>query len=128
MALSKATKEICFVYKLLVLMKVPVKTPIICHADNIGAIFIAENAAATPKSKHIDIKAKFVTQFVADKFIKVIFVKSENNVAEILTKNVQSKIFNKHDKNFIWTVEDLKNEKQFLIYLHNRQGVEKCCL
>ena len=94
MALSKATKEICFVYKLLVLMKVPVKTPIICHADNM----------------HIDIKAKFVTQFVADKFIKVIFVKSEDNVADIFTNNVQSEILNKHDKNFIWSVEDLKDE------------------
>ena len=91
-------------------MKVPVKTPIICHADNMGAIFMAENAAATPKSKHIDIKAKFVTQFVADKFIKVIFVKSENNVADIFTKNVQFKVLGKHDKNFIWTEKDLKNE------------------
>lgn len=91
-------------------MKVPVKTPIICHVDNVGAIFMAENASATPKSKHIDIKAKFVTQFVADKFIKVIFVKSEDNVADIFTKNVQSEILNKHDKKFIWTVKDLRDE------------------
>ena len=91
-------------------MKVPVKTPIICHIDNVGAIFMAENATATPKSKHIDIKAKFVTQFVADKFIKVIFVKSEDNVADIFTKNVQFEVLGKHDKNFIWTEKDLKNE------------------
>jgi len=110
MALSEATKEIRFVYELLVSMKVPVKTPIICNVDNVGAIFMAENATATPKSKHIDIKAKFVTQFVADKFIKVIFVKSEDNVADIFTKNVQFEVLGKHDKNFIWTEKDLKNE------------------
>ena len=42
-------------------MKIPVKTLIICYMDNMRAILIAENATATTKSKHIDIKAKFVT-------------------------------------------------------------------
>ena len=44
--------------------------------DNVGAIFMAENVTATPKSKHIDTRAKFVTQFIADGFLKVIFVKT----------------------------------------------------
>ena len=69
--------------------------------DNMRAILIAENATATTKSKHIDIKAKFVTQFVTDKFIKVIFVKFADNMIDIFTKNVQFEIFEKHDKNCI---------------------------
>ena len=101
MALSGATKEIKFVYELLSSMDVKVKLPILCQMDNIGAIFMAENAATTPKSKHIDIKTKFVTQFIADKFIKVIFVKSEDNTADIITKNVQLEVLEKHDRELL---------------------------
>ena len=45
MALSEATKEIRFIYKQLISMKIKVKTPIVCHVDNIGAIFMAENVS-----------------------------------------------------------------------------------
>ena len=106
MALSEATKEIRFVYELLNSMDVKVKLPIVCHVDNVGAIFMAENAAATPKSKHMNIKTKFVTQFIADKLIKVIFVKSEDNPADIFTKNVQLEVLQKHDSEFLWKIEN----------------------
>ena len=50
MALTEATKEIRFVYELLTSMGITVKTPIICNVDNIGALFMAENATAILKS------------------------------------------------------------------------------
>ena len=88
MALSEATKEIRFIYELLISMKINVKIPIVCRVDNVGAIFMAENVTATPKSKHIDTRAKFVTQFVDDGFLKIIFVKTAENVSDMFTKNV----------------------------------------
>ena len=83
MALSEATKEIRFIYELLILMKINVKIPIVCCVDNVGAIFMAENVTATPKSKHIDTRAKFETQFVDDGFLKIIFVKTAENVSDM---------------------------------------------
>jgi hypothetical protein len=107
MALSEATKEIRFIYELLTSMDVKVRLPIICQVDNVGAIFMAENVTATPKSKHIDTRAKFVTQFVVDGFLKVIFVKTAENTADIFTKNVSTEIHSKHMKDYIWKKEDL---------------------
>ena len=107
MALSEATKEIRFIYELLTSMDVKVRLPIICRVDNVGAIFMAENVTATPKSKHIDTRAKFVTQFVVDGFLKVIFVKTAENTADIFTKNVSTEIHSKHMKDYIWKKEDL---------------------
>ena len=107
MALSEATKEIRSIYKLLILMKIKVKTPIVCCVDNVGAIFMAENVTATPKSKHIDTRAKFVTQFVDDGFLKIIFVKMAEKVSNMFTKNVLSDIHEKHKGEYIWTNKDL---------------------
>ena len=107
MALSEATKEIRFIYELLILMKINVKIPIVCRVDNVGAIFMAENVTATPKSKHIDTRAKFATQFVDDGFLKINFVKTTKNVFNMFTKNVSSDIHDKHKGEYIWTKEDL---------------------
>ena len=120
MALSEATKEIRFIYELLMSMDVKVKLPIICRVDNVGAIFMSENVTATPKSKNIDTKAKFVTQFVADGFLKVIFVKTAENTADIFTKNVSTEIHSKHMKDYIWKKEDLA-----CLCFHAQQ--EGCC-
>lgn len=100
-ALSEAIKKIRFIYEVLTSIKIVVKTPIVCHIDNVGTIFIAENGQATPKSKYMNIKAKFVIQFVVNKFIKVIFVKSEDNFSDIFIKNIQSKILDKHNGKFL---------------------------
>ena len=107
MALSEATKEIRFIYELLTSMGVKVKLPIECFVDNFGAIFMAENVTATPKSKHIDTGAKFVTQFISDGFLEVKFVKTNENTADIFTKNVATEIFDKHKGDYIWKKENL---------------------
>ena len=111
MALSEATKEIRFIHELLTSMEVKVKLPITCYVDNIGAIFMAENVTATPKSKHIDTRAKFVAQFINEGFLKVVFVKSSENPADIFTKNVFTELHAKHAKRNLWTVKGMEDEK-----------------
>ena len=107
MALSEATKEIKFVYEILTSMGIKVKLPIVCRVDNIGAIFIAENATANPKSKHIDTRAKYVTKYIQDGFLKVLFVKTDDNSADVFTKNVSSATFEKHENTYVGTKEEL---------------------
>jgi hypothetical protein len=107
MALSEATKEIRFVYEILTSMGIKVKLPIVCRVDNVGAIFIAENATACPKSKHIDTRAKYVTKFILDGFLKMVFVKTEDNKSDLFTKNASGEMYEKHQDNYIWTKENL---------------------
>ena len=40
-------------------MGIKVKLPITVRVDNVGAIFMAENVAVSPRTKHIDLRTKF---------------------------------------------------------------------
>ena len=95
-ALSEAAKEIKFVYQLLKSLGMEVKLPIIVRVDNIGAIFMSENIAVSQRTKHVDVRYRFVQQFVFDGFIKVIFVKTADNDADIFTKNLSSELYKQH--------------------------------
>ena len=75
--------------------------PIIVYVDNVGAIFTTENASATTRTKHVDIRYHYVREYIMDGFIKIIFVKSENNKSDIFTKNVSSEVYDKHRDSYI---------------------------
>ena len=49
----------------------------------------------------VDSNIDIVREFVEDEFIKIIFVKSEENHADVFTKNVNREIFEKHVENFV---------------------------
>jgi hypothetical protein len=51
--------------------------------DNVGAIFIAENASATSCTKHIDVRYHFIRELIENITIKIVFVKSEDNKADM---------------------------------------------
>jgi hypothetical protein len=87
-AMSEAVKEIRFIYFLLKEMGVDVKLPIIVRCDNVGAIFMAENSSSGIRTRHIDTSYHFVSEHVEDGLIKIVFVKSSTNNADMFTKNV----------------------------------------
>ena len=59
---------------------------------------MAENQAISERTKHVDIKFHFVREFVEEGFIRIIFVKSEHNTADLFTKNLPSEQHQKHAK------------------------------
>ena len=85
-ALSEAAKEVKFVYQVLQLMGIKVKLPIVIRVDNIGAIFMSGNVTVSPRTKHVDVRYHFVREFVFDGFIKVLFVKTTENDADLFSK------------------------------------------
>ena len=104
-ALAEVTKEIKFIYQILISMGIRVPLPIIVRIDNNGAIFMSNNLAISERTKHIDIKYNFVRQYVEEGFIKVIFVRSEDNTADIFTKNLSSELHQKHKKELVMEKE-----------------------
>ena len=100
-ACTEACKEIKFVANVLESMGIVVEKPITVRVDNVGAIYMAENGGISQRTKHIDLKTKFVTQYVEDGFIKVVFVRSEDNKSDFFTKNVSGEIFDQHKGNFV---------------------------
>jgi len=87
-SLSEAAKEIKFVYQIMVSMGLQVRTPITVRVDNVGAIFMTENISTSQRTRHVDIRYAYVREFVADNFLKIIFVKTVDNLSDGFTKNV----------------------------------------
>jgi hypothetical protein len=104
-AMSEAVKEIRFIYFLLKGMGVDVKLPIVV-SDNVGAIFMAENSSLGIRTRHIDTRYHFVREHVKDGLIKIVFVKSSINDADMFTKNVAKKAYEKHVNKFLGKMQD----------------------
>jgi len=100
--LSEAAKEIKFVVQVLMSIGIPVKLPVIVRVDNVGAIFMAENVSTSQRTKHIDVRYHFVREFVEEGFIKIIFVRTAENTADIFTKNVSGDLHDKHTEGLTW--------------------------
>ena len=58
------------------------------YGDNQGSIFIGSNPGQKIRTKHIDLKYHYVCECIAKGKIKVFFIPSEDNTADILTKNL----------------------------------------
>ena len=100
-ALSEAVKEVRFLQQLCESMQIQTQLPVIVRVDNTAAIYMSQNITTTTRTKHIDVRTKFVKEFCEDGIIKIIFVRSEDNDSDILTKNLQSELFGKHSRKLI---------------------------
>jgi uncharacterized protein YdaT len=104
-ALSEAAKDVKFVHMLLITMGMKVELPIIVKVDNVGAIFMTENISTAGRTKHLDLRARYVNNLVEDGFMTFEFVRSNQNKADHLTKNVSGEIYEAHVHDFVTNKE-----------------------
>lgn len=110
-ACSEAAKEVMFIKNVLETMGIEVKLPMIIKVDNTGAIYLANNYTAGQRTKHIDIRVHYVREYIHDGIIKIEFVRSENNDADILTKNTTEELFKFHSEKNVVKIPKLNNTK-----------------
>ena len=77
------------------------KIPVVVRVDNIGAIFMSENSTTSSRTRHVDIRYHFVREFVFDGFIKIIFVRSEKNLADGFRKNINGQRDRTHNQEYL---------------------------
>ena len=74
----------------------------VIHAiDNIGVIFMSENVAVLQQTKHVDVKYHFVQEVVQDGFLRIIFVRTTENDADLFTKNLPADVHERHTRKII---------------------------
>ena len=101
MALSEVVEELKFIVQLLQTMNIKVELPITVHVDNVGAIWLSNNRTTSDRTKQI-VRTSFVKEYQEDGKIIIKFVKSEENEADIFTKNTTNLIFHNHQKKLVW--------------------------
>ena len=69
----------------------PSPTPVV--ADNHGAIFLAVNPAHDRRIKHVDIRYHFIREFVERKECNIVYVSTNDMIADVLTKPLGPKKF-----------------------------------
>ena len=96
-ACSEAVKEIPFVIQILEFLGIEVEKPVEVMVDNVGAIYMSQNQVSSSRTRHMDTRYHYVNDIQDDGVIKVKFVRSEDNVSDIATKNVSSEIMRRHE-------------------------------
>ena len=76
-------------------MGIKVKHPMTININNTGAMFVGMNRMVGQRTKHIDIRANFVREFIQDDVLKLVFVRTIENNADLLTKNMSGDVYDK---------------------------------
>jgi len=64
------------------------RLPSILLEENTGAIILVTNQQVGPRTKHIDVRHHFLRELHEDGSMIVKYTESENNEADMMTKNV----------------------------------------
>ena len=96
MAYSDAGGTIKYLHMLITEVCGDCPKPAVLHEDNTGAIHLVNNNHIGKRTKHIDIKYRFVNSLVKEGLLKAEFIRSEDNASDIMTKHLVEKLFVKH--------------------------------
>ena len=79
--------------------------------DNVGAIWLANKSSVSERTKHVDLWAHFVRDMIKDQVIGINFVKSAENVSDIMTKNQQGQHYIYAKSKWVYTVQEMNEKK-----------------
>jgi hypothetical protein len=85
MSLSDASREAIARQQLYMDLNIQISTPLL-YSDNQAALAIAQNPVHHQRSKHIDIRYHFIRNAVQNDQVKIDYVPTANQTADILTK------------------------------------------
>ena len=87
MAMSDSCRQLMWLRSLFNEIGFPVQTLPLC-GDNQGSIFLASNPIQEKRTKHIDIRYHYIRERIEQEEVELFYVRTEDNIADILTKNL----------------------------------------
>jgi hypothetical protein len=92
-AAVEAAKEIVWLRQLLTDLGYSQSSPTYLWEDNRSAIFFSEAPTNHHRTKHIDVRHHFLREMVNKGILKLQHIRTHDQVADILTKNTDTKLF-----------------------------------
>ena len=102
-AISEVVTEILYIKMMVEFLDGKLDLPVQVKVDNLGAIYLSKSASTSSRTKHIDTHYHFVREYVEDGVIQIEFVRSEENQADIFTKNLPKESYSKHSMKMLKT-------------------------
>ncbi|KAG7556653.1 Retrotransposon Copia-like N-terminal [Arabidopsis suecica] len=96
-AMSVATKELIWLGYLLTALRVPFRSPAYLYCDNVAALHIASNSVFHERTKHIEFDCHKVRECIEAGILKTMFVRTDNQLADILTKPLYPSLFRENN-------------------------------
>lgn len=87
-AAVSATQEVMHTRSLLESLGHKQEGPTVLRCDNQSAIAIAKNPVMHSRTRHIDVKLHFIRKAIEDNHVKVEYVATAENLADVLTKGL----------------------------------------
>ena len=93
-------QDMLYVKKLLESMGLEVELPMVLRLDNKGAVDLANGWSIAGRTRHIDTRQWFLRELKAEGILKIEWIKGEENPADLFTKNLPGKDYERHAKTF----------------------------
>ena len=91
--MAKGVCELLWIKNLLQELNIPIASPMKLYCDNKAACDIAHNPVQHDRTKHVEIDRHFIKEKLEAKLIEVPNVRSQDQLADILTKALSSQAF-----------------------------------
>jgi histone deacetylase 1/2 len=85
-ALADATAELIWIQSVLQEIGIKLDRPPVLWCDNLGVTYLSSNPVFHARTKHIEVGFHFVRERVAKKLLRIQFISSKEQVADIFTK------------------------------------------
>ena len=83
---------------------------------------MSKNITTAGCTKHVDVRFKYVNEYVEEGIVKIIFVRSNESNSDIFTKNLGGDLYAKHSRKMV------KWADQVQLCLIIKMGLLKLCL
>lgn len=95
-ALAKAVSEVKWIVNFLKEIGIDMNKPVTIFEDNISCIKIAEEPREHQRMKHIDIKYCFIHDEIANGIVRIEYIPTTDQLADVMTKGLGKNLFVKH--------------------------------
>ena len=97
----ECAQDILYVWRLMTEMELSIELPMILETDNEGVTDIVNNWSSTGRTRHIDVRYKFLRELKEANIIRVVWCPAGQNEADTFTKNLRGPAFNKCNEHFV---------------------------
>lgn len=92
-AVANAVAETVWLCQLLGELHSPIQRATIVYCDNVSAVYLSTNPVKHQRTKHIEIDLHFVRDLVAAGAVRVLYVPTTSEYADIFTKGLPTSVF-----------------------------------